>query len=110
MTLPRYEILDSPDQEQGGTAQVMICEGPYEAFVYRYGKISIDEYENEEDGAQLQFDYELESAPADYQVDDEDKEKVDFEHLIGDILVDIISKAVDKQDGFDLDNPSGTDD
>jgi hypothetical protein len=105
--IPKYEVLDSPDQEDGGTARVMICEGPFEAFVYRYGAIKF--LEEDDDPATLQFDYDLESAPEDYISVDEEKEKVDFETLVGDILVDIITKAIDKQDGFDLDNPGGTD-
>ena len=111
MSIPKYEILDVPDQEQGGTARVMICDGKFEAFVYRYGAIKIGEEEDRDGNGVLEFDYDLETAPEDYLVEDnEDTEKAEFENLIGDILVDIITKAIDKQDGFELDNPSGTDD
>ena len=110
MSIPRYEILDVPDQEDGGTARVMICEGKYESFVYRYGAIKLAE-EDEDGNGILQFDYDLESAPEDYVVEgNEDAQKAEFEHIVGDILVDIITKAVEKQDGFELDNPGGTDD
>ena len=113
MSIPKYEILDVPDQDEGGTARVMICEGKFDAFVYRYGAIKIPELEEEDEDGNgiLQFDYDLESAPEDYIIEDnEDAEKTEFEQIVGDILVDIITKAVEKQDGFELDNPSGTDD
>lgn len=110
MSIPKYQILEVPDQEEGGTAKVMISEGKFDGFVYRYGAIKFLEDEDD-DQATLQFDYDLESAPEDYIVEqeNEDAEKDEFEQLVGDILVDIITKAIDKQDGFDLDNPGGTD-
>lgn len=86
--LPRYVILDSP--EDVDTSRVMIEEGPFESFVYSYGVVSIGEV-GDNDGATLKFDYTLLQAPTDYDVSDEQRAQIDFETLIGDILVDIIA-------------------
>ena len=101
MTLPKYEVLEQPDEKN--TAHVMICDGKYEAFVYKYGVVKMEEI-SEDDGAALSFEYELIEAPEDYQIENEDAEKMEFETLIGDILVDIVTKAANEEDGHRLDD------
>jgi hypothetical protein len=100
-TLPKYEVLDTKDEKD--TARVMICDGKYEAFLYKYGVVKVEEI-SEDDGAALTFEYDLIEAPEDYQTEDEDAEKIEFETLIGDILVDIVTKAAEEDHGYRLDD------
>jgi len=102
MTLPKYEILEQPDEKS--TARVLITEGKFEAFCYSYGTISISEAEDDTGDGVLTFQYDLIEAPEDYQVEDEDAEKIEFETLVGDILVDIVTKAANEEDGHRLDD------
>lgn len=95
-SVPKYIILDTPSTVEGektsDTSLVMIQEGYFEGFTYHYGVVSFqedDDADPEENGV-LSYDYVLVEVPEEYEVTDEAKEQVDFENLIGEILVDII--------------------
>jgi len=83
----KYELLFNTSNN---TAPVRILEGTFKDFVYKYGKVQVGKFENNDKDVPLKYDYELLEAPESYEVDDEDSEKFQFEQLIGDILYDII--------------------
>lgn len=87
---PKYVYLEHGDKE--ALCPIMITEGAFEGFVYQYGVVKVEEID-EDESAKLSFDYQLIEVPFDYEVGDEDEEKVQFETVIGDILADIIANT-----------------
>ena len=90
VTPPQYVYLEHGDKE--ALCPIMITEGAFEGFVYQYGVVKVEEI-GEDESAKLSFDYQLIEVPFDYEVGDEEEEKVQFETVIGDILADIIANT-----------------
>ncbi len=81
----KYEVIFT--EEKDDTAHVRVLEGKFKDFVYKYGTVSVSE---EEDTANLSYDYTLLEVPAEYTYEDEAAEQEEFENFIGDVLYDII--------------------
>ncbi len=71
------------DENQSRTVDIILKSGPYSGVTYRYGKIHVEEIENE--NAILKFDYDVISFPEGFEND------ISFQKYIGDFLVYIIS-------------------
>lgn len=93
-----YEVIYNTDND---TTPVRILEGKFKNFVYKYGKIQVGEFNDNDSDVPLKYEYDLLEAPSTYEIDNEDNEKLEFEHLIGDVLYDIIvnSKNVKEANG-----------
>ncbi len=70
--------------------------GIYDGVVYKYGKVSLPEKENDDGTLQFKFEYDI----VDANGLDKDFFRKDFFDLIGDILVDIIDEQM-KEDNFE---------
>lgn len=82
-----YVIPESEDTTVG----VKLLTGEYSNTVYQYGKVK---FEEEKDGAiYLQFVYNVMETPLEKDVLEKD---MNFKNHIGDILVSIMSKNMDK--------------
>ena len=97
----KYEVMFSAEQE---TARIRILEGKFADFIYLYKNVRLGDVASEDDEVQLSFTYELQVAPESYEYEDEEADKKEFEHTIGDILYDIIvnsDKVKESVDGSD---------
>lgn len=90
----KYEILLN---KEGDTAPFQILEGKFQGFVYRYKNVKIEE-KTVYDEAKLSYNYVLLEVPESYEVIDEPSEQREFETVIGDILVDVITTEVSEND------------
>ena len=90
MTSNKYEVMFNPNEE---TALVRITAGKFNDFVYQYKRVSVGDFEEENSEVKLSFEYELKSAPESYVYEDEEADKKEFEHTIGDVLFDIITNS-----------------
>ena len=90
MMTNKYEVMFNPNEE---TALIRITEGKFKNFIYNYGQVSVGEVDDKEGDLPLSFTYELKAAPESYVYEDEEAEKKEFEHTIGDILYDIITNS-----------------
>lgn len=90
MMTNKYEVMFNPNEE---TALIRITEGKFANFLYQYKQVSVGDLENDESEIKLSFEYELKAAPESYVYEDEEAEKKEFEHTIGDILYDIITNS-----------------
>jgi|TARA_B100001778_G_C18194535_1_gene452792 hypothetical protein len=76
--------------------------GKYEGVVYKYGKVTLPEQENEDGSLPFKFDYDI----VDPNGLDRDFFGDDFVQLMGDILLDIIDDQMkeDKLEYLNTDN------
>ena len=82
----KYEVMFNKNEE---TALIRITEGKFKDFIYQYREVSAGDITS--DGSlKMSFRYELQAAPDSYTYEDEEADKKEFEHTIGDILYDII--------------------
>ena len=91
----RYVVRKIRDSDDGEPefedwTGIGITEGRYEGVIYKYGKVSVPEEENEDGTLPLRFEYDI----IDTNNHPEEDFKEDFDGLIGDILVDILDKEL----------------
>ena len=78
------------DKEDSWTA-IAIDGGKYNGVIYKYGKVTIAEEENDEGNLPFRFEYDI-LDPYGLKQEDFDNE---FFTLIGDILVDVIDEQME---------------
>ncbi len=90
-----YEVLFDEFTDEN-LVRIKLTEGKFSGIIYHYNTIKF--LEEDGDDSVLQFEYDVVSTPEGLDVDaltPEDKEE--FENIVGDILVEIISKSVEEQ-------------
>jgi len=75
-------------------ASILIDSGNYNGIIYKYGKVSVPEEENEDGNMPLSFKYNV----VDYNSHTEEslKETEEFTTVLGDILVVILDEQLEK--------------
>ena len=89
----KYTFVSKVDDKW---ASVCIRGGKFDGVIYKYGKVSIPEEENEDGTLPFQFEYDI----IDNVGISREEFNEDFFRLIGDILVDIIDEQI-KEDNFE---------
>ena len=74
-------------------ASVMIKDGKYEGIIYKYGKVSVAEGEDENGNMPLSFKYNIIDYSGHNQEDLESS--VEFKNTLGDILVEILDEQLE---------------
>ena len=94
----KFDILyDQYEDEK--CARIRLTDKKWEGIIYHYETVSFRE---EEDEAVLKFDYEIDSAPENFDIDNLTlNDQADFESYIGDILVSIIEEKTDESGAND---------
>ena len=89
----RYAYVSKVDDKW---ASLCIRGGKFDGVIYKYGKVSVSEEENEDGTLSFQFEYDI--------IDNVGILREDFDEefftLIGDILVDIIDEQIE-EDNFE---------
>ena len=89
----KYTFVSKVDDKW---ASLCIRGGKFDGVIYKYGKVSVSEEENEDGTLSFQFEYDI--------IDNVGISREDFDEefftLIGDILVDIIDEQI-KEDNFE---------
>ena len=88
MTIPKYQIV--PDYSSFFTP-IHILEGDYKGCIYHYGKTQLLE---DEDLMRIKFDYTMLENPS------KAKEDQNFINCLGDILVEILDKQLEKDEAI----------
>ena len=78
------EHINSP------TYAIKLTQAPFDGIIYKYGKVSFDE-DDDNDKLQIHFEYEI----LDY-ADKGISDMSPFEHYIGDILQELIHESLEK--------------
>ena len=89
----KYTFVSKVDDKW---ASLCIRGGKFDGVIYKYGKVSVSEEENEDGTLSFQFEYDI--------IDNvgilREEFNEDFFILIGDILVDIIDEQIE-EDNFE---------
>ena len=89
----KYTFVSKVDDKW---ASLCIRGGKFDGVIYKYGKVSVSEEENEDGTLPFQFQYDI--------IDNVGISREDFDEefftLIGDILVDIIDEQIE-EDNFE---------
>tara|TARA_Y100001973_G_scaffold21092_1_gene31127 strand:+ start:672 stop:980 length:309 start_codon:yes stop_codon:yes gene_type:complete len=89
----RFDVLYD-DYEDEKCARIRLTDSKWDGIIYHYETVSFRE---EDEEAVLKFDYEIDSAPEDFDVDNlTPNDQADFESYIGDILVSLIEEKTDE--------------
>jgi hypothetical protein len=87
---PEFIFLPEESLDITQTCPIKIISGEFKDIVYRYGKISFQETEN--DGLNITMDIEIIRAPEGF-----DKQSSEFTKATGNIFVKIIEEQVDSE-------------
>ena len=74
-------------------ASIMITKGDYEGIIYKYGRVSVADKENEDGTMPLSFNYQV--IDSNGHVKETLDDSIDFKNTIGDILVEIIEEQME---------------
>lgn len=93
-----FEFLNDATTDPTQTCPIRIKSGPYSGIVYKYGKISLKE-ENEDLNVTMEID--IINAP-----DDFNQNEKDFTNTVGEIFVEIVEMGVEvkRNDPVDLED------
>ena len=89
--MPENYTFVSRDKDKW--TSILITKGDYEGVIYRYGRVSVAEKENDEGNLPLSFKFNV----LDYNNHNEEElnASVKFKDTIGDILVEILDKQLE---------------
>jgi hypothetical protein len=92
ITSDKYTFVEKKGDEDW---HVKIKDGDYKDIIYKYGRIEVEEIE-EEGSARLKFQFMIDKIPSELSMTTEDlQEDTTFLTLLGDILSHIIEDAMD---------------
>ena len=85
-----------------------ISSGPFTGMVYKYGEYKFTKPQTEEDEPKVQYEFNVLHIPEEItkaQYPDEMKDS--FEHLLAEILIDVVMKQIDESVRVDHDDTNG---
>lgn len=97
----KYDLVEHDNQFHNEHWCIEIQEGTFKGVIYQYDTVNIEEPEEEDGDAVLNFNTVTVSNPNDEDLTDEE-----FSGIIGDILVEIISERM--EEGVDEPDASNT--
>ena len=90
--MQKYEVLHDEYKDED-LARIKFTSDKFDGIIYHYHTVQF--VHEEDDEAVLKFDYDIVESPIDINVDSLTKEDhEEFETLLGDILVEIITESV----------------
>ena len=105
-----YKLVPDPDNIDGDYWCLEIQEGKFKGIIYKYGNIGISKPEEvvEDDMVKAKFEYDIIRIPDELKdVVFGDEVKLEFETLLGDIMIEMIQDDLkikeEKEEGDDSD-------
>jgi len=87
-----YEFIPHPDEDDGHWC-LRLKEGKFKGVIYRYGKLAIDDKENNDGNLTAKFEYDIIKVPESIRdLNYSDEEGEEFITLIGDVLMEVLDK------------------
>lgn len=83
-------LFDAETEDDSGLINIKLLGGEFDGIVYRYGKVSVQE-EEEQEQAYLTFEFDV----VDPNGKESLEENMEFKNHIGDILQNIMMKSVE---------------
>lgn len=88
---------------------IELTEGKFNGVIYRYGKVKLQLNEEDEDaGLTANFVYDILSVPTELREQEfEDEVKWEFEHHLGNILMDVVQTSIDNSEVSQTEDDDG---
>ena len=91
-----YQIVPNPQNDNDEQQAFRITEGKFQDVIYKYNKFGVNDKPNDDGTLTYKFEYDILEIPEEIvnkqYADEEGKE---FETLIGDILIEVISENIE---------------
>jgi hypothetical protein len=87
---PKFKYVPEVTSDVGSNCPIMIIEGKYEGIVYRYGKISLKETDNQEIDVTMEID--VLKSPKNFNQQDEE-----FTNTVGKIFTQIVEDGIEQE-------------
>ena len=87
---PKFQYVPEMSSDVSSNCPIQIMDGKYNGIVYRYGKISLKETENEEINVTMEID--ILKAPENF-----DQKENDFTNAVGQIFTKIVEEGVEQE-------------
>tara|TARA_R110002051_G_C8452891_1_gene457125 strand:+ start:70 stop:474 length:405 start_codon:yes stop_codon:yes gene_type:complete len=98
-----YEFVKHPEDDEKGAVQ--LTRGPFDGLIYNYGDYKFTKVDEDSGSPSVLFSFNVLTVPEEMVgVEYPDEMKESFSKLLGDILVDIISKDLDDKARVDYEN------
>jgi hypothetical protein len=85
-----FKYLPELSDDVSSNCPILIMEGQYKGIVYRYGKISLKETENQEIDVTMEID--IIKAPENF-----DQSEKTFTHTVGQIFTKIVEQGIEQE-------------
>lgn len=86
--VPEFDLMETDTTDITETCPIKIKSGEFEGIIYRYGKISFQELEN--DGLNVTMDIDIIFAPENF-----DKTNTAFTQTVGNIFMKLLEEKVE---------------
>jgi len=97
----KYEVLHDEYKDED-LARIKLTSDKWDGIIYHYHTVQFVGWEEDNDEAVLKFDYDIVESPIGMDVDSLTKEDhKEFETLLGDILVEIITESAEDENRTD---------
>jgi hypothetical protein len=87
---PKFKYVPEASSDVGANCPIQILEGKYKDIVYRYGKISLKETENEEISVTMEID--ILKSPNGF-----DQQQDAFTNAVGQIFTQIVEEGIEQE-------------
>ncbi len=91
-----YKMVKNPQNEEDEQFAFVITKGKFKDVIYKYNRFGLIEPDKEAEELKYRFEYDILEIPEDIRKKSyADTEGIEFEKLIGDILIEVIQENID---------------
>ena len=91
-----YKMVKNPQNEEDEQFAFCIIEGKFTDVIYKYNRFGLIEPEKDAEELKYRFEYDILEIPEEIRGKKyTDTEGIEFEKLIGDILIEVIQENID---------------
>ena len=91
-----YKMVKNPQNEEDEQFAFAITKGKFKDVIYKYNRFGLIDPEKDAEELKYRFEYDILEIPEDIRKKSyADTEGIEFENLIGDILIEVIQENID---------------
>ena len=99
-----YKECSNPNDSKDKSLCIVVQDGsPFDGAIVRYTTFKLVEQELTGNDIACQYEYEIEVAPHDVEVEISDEDGAEFEKNLGEWIIEILQKQMDKHAAADRD-------
>ena len=91
-----YKMVKNPQNEEDEQFAFAVTKGKFKDVIYKYNRFGLIDPEKDAEELKYRFEYDILEIPEDIRKKSyADTEGIEFEKLIGDILIEVIQENID---------------